>query len=112
MTITSNLTKVVNKHFLVAFVLAVFVSMPVRSQEINPVYTLQADGLACPFCAFGIEKELSGIEGVLAVETDLKTGTVTITMVENASLEEDTAEHAVEAAGFTMREFKREGDDE
>ena len=69
---------------------------------------MQADGLACPFCAYGIEKQLGAIEGVDSVETEIRSGTVVITMAEGSYLDEAAARKAVEAAGFTMRSFKRE----
>jgi len=75
---------------------------PALCQE-GLVYTLQVDGLACPFCAYGIEKQVQAIEGVAAVETEIKTGTVTITMVAGATLTEAAARKAVEDAGFTFR---------
>ncbi len=78
------------------------------AQDAKPVYTLQIDGLACPFCAYGIEKQLGAIEGVETVETDIKSGTVTVTMQEGASLDEGAANGAVEAAGFTLRGFEQE----
>jgi copper chaperone CopZ len=56
----------------------------------------------------GIEKQLSAIEGVASVETEIRSGTVVITMAEGSDLDEAAARKAVEAAGFTMRSFKRE----
>ena len=79
----------------------------VAAQGARPIYTLQADGVACPFCAYGIEKQLGAIEGVEAVETDIKSGTVIVTMQDGATLDETTARKAVEAAGFTLRAFER-----
>jgi mercuric ion binding protein len=98
--------------FLVALLAGLLLTAPVYAQETNPVYTLQADGLACPFCAYGIEKQLSAIEGVETVETEIKTGTVTITMQGGVTLAEEVAKKAVEKAGFTMRDFKHPGMDE
>ncbi len=71
------------------------------------VYTLRADGIACPFCAYGIEKQLSRIVGIESVSTDVKNGTVIITMKADTTLDEADAKRAVDAAGFTMREFTR-----
>ena len=82
------------------------------AQDGKPVYRLQADGLACPFCAYGIEKQLGAIEGVDSVETEIKSGTVVITMQDGSYLDEAAARKAVEAAGFTMRAFRREGNAE
>lgn len=79
----------------------------VSAEANSAVYVLQADGLACPFCAYGIEKQLGRIEGVATVSTDIESGTVTVTMHPGMSLSEDQAEEAVDRAGFTMRGFKR-----
>ncbi|MEX2494775.1 MAG: heavy-metal-associated domain-containing protein [Woeseia sp.] len=93
---------------LPAFAAAVLIALAWPAAADEPaVYELQADGLACPFCAYGIEKQLGGIEGVEAVATDVKSGTVTITMEPGATLDEADAERAVDRAGFTMRDFRR-----
>lgn len=75
----------------------------------GPSYQIRVDGLACPFCAYGIEKELNRIENVENVETHLADGVVIVTMREGASLDEQTANRAVEKAGFTPRGFKQKG---
>lgn len=79
----------------------------VPAAEPPAVYRLQADGLACPFCAYGIEKQLGRIAGVASVSTDIKSGTLTISMQAAASLTETEARRAVEQAGFTLRSFNR-----
>lgn len=70
-------------------------------------YRLSVDGLACPFCAYGVEKQLAAIDGVGGIETDIAAGTVTVTMEADATLDEATARRAVEAAGFTLRAFEK-----
>jgi len=89
--------------------IAILLATPgiVFADEDRAVYVLQADGLACPFCAYGIEKQLGRIEGVATVSTDIASGTVTVTMAPGANLTERQAEEAVDRAGFTMRGFKR-----
>ncbi len=69
------------------------------------VYSLQVDGLACPFCAYGIEKKLSAIDGVDKIDVDIKEGQVIVTMADGASLSEERAGQAVTEAGFTLRAF-------
>ena len=81
----------------------------VQAEDGKPAYTVEVDGLACPFCAYGIEKQLTAIAGVETAETDIKSGAVTVTMQPGSTLDEDAARKAVEAAGFTMRGFKRQG---
>jgi mercuric ion binding protein len=68
-------------------------------------YRLHVDGLACPFCAYGIEKKLTAIKNVQKVGVEIATGTVTVTMAEGASLDEAMAKQAVKDAGFTLRGF-------
>jgi mercuric ion binding protein len=70
-------------------------------------WRFQVDGLACPFCTYGIEKKLTAIEGVARVETDIGSGTVAVTMAEGATLDEATARGAVKAAGFSLRGVER-----
>lgn len=69
------------------------------------VYWLGVDGLACPFCAYGIEKRLSAIEGVERVEVDIQAGRVAVILREGAQLTEEQARRAVAEAGFTLRRF-------
>jgi copper chaperone CopZ len=96
---------------LVALILGFLLPFSATAAEDQAVYTLQADGLACPFCAYGIEKQLTRIDGVESVETDVKSGTVVITMKPGATLDEADANRAVEAAGFSMREFRKKDDE-
>ena len=73
----------------------------------NQTYKLHVDGLACPFCAFGIEKQLSKIDGVEHLDTDVKAGVVLLTMKDGALLDKAKAKQAVEKAGFTLRGLER-----
>ena len=71
----------------------------------NAIYIIHVDGLSCPFCAYGIEKQLSAIEGVEKVSVDVGKGEVTISMHQNSLLNEQQVLHAVADAGFTLRFF-------
>ncbi len=76
----------------------------------SPAYVVEVDGLACPFCAYGVEKQFSRIDGVETIDVDIETGAVIVTMRDGATLDEAMARGAVEAAGFDLRDF-RKGDD-
>ncbi len=69
-------------------------------------YKLQVDGLACPFCAYGIEKKLNATKGVKSIQIDINTGTVTVFMKPGASLSEPQARQIVKDAGFTLGNFQ------
>lgn len=87
---------------LLALVAAVFASATLAA---GPTYQLKVDGLACPFCSYGIEKELNKIDGVAGLETHVKTGTVEVTMADGQTLSESRARAAVDKAGFTLAGF-------
>ncbi len=70
------------------------------------VYALYVDGLACPFCAYGIEKELTGLDGVEKVEVDINKGVVVVTAAEGARIPEASLRQAVDNAGFTLRKVE------
>ncbi|MDM8349498.1 heavy-metal-associated domain-containing protein [Pseudomonas sp. sp1636] len=73
----------------------------------GPSYRLAVDGLACPFCAYGIEKKLSALVGVERLETNIEDGSVIVTMQDGAILDEAAVQKAVKAAGFSLRTFEQ-----
>lgn len=75
----------------------------------GPRYRIEVDGLACPFCAYGIEKQLQRVEGVAELATDIEAGAVIVTMQEGHTLERSRAAQAVDQAGFTLGGFERIG---
>jgi mercuric ion binding protein len=77
----------------------------VATYAASNIYELQVDGLACPFCVYGIEKKLSAIHGVERIEVDIKKGQVIVIMADGVPLSEERARQAVTDAGFTLRAF-------
>lgn len=71
-------------------------------------YQLQVDGLACPFCAYGLEKKLGEVNGVESLKTNVRDGTVTVTMKDGVPLDEASARKVVKEAGFSLRRFEAE----
>lgn len=88
-------------------VLAISLLLPVAVFANPTTYQLRVDGLACPFCAYGIEKQLKRTDGVETIDIDIKTGVVTVTMAEGATLTEAQAKRIVNDAGFTLAGFKK-----
>ncbi len=69
--------------------------------------TIAVDGLSCPFCAYGLEKNLKKVNGVGSVKIDMKTGKATVALKQGADVEDKTLRQAVKKAGFTARDIKR-----
>ena len=70
------------------------------------VYKLYVDGLACPFCAYGVEKHVGGLDNVKSVEILIDEGIVAATMAPGKTLDEDNAKQAISDSGFTLRKFE------
>ena len=68
-------------------------------------YTLGVKGVACPYCAFGVEKRLYKVDGVDEVVVDIGDSVVRVTMAQSKTLTEERARTAVEEAGFTLDSF-------
>ncbi len=66
------------------------------------VYSIRVDGLACPYCAYGIEKKLNELDGVKFIDMDLDKGLVTVESYD-VKLNEPQLEQLFQDAGFTYR---------
>jgi len=66
-------------------------------------YDMRVDGLACPFCAYGIEKIFTKTEGVNSVDIDLKNGLVIVKTEAGKTFTEDQLKDIINDTGFTMK---------
>lgn len=69
------------------------------------VYSIRVDGLACPYCAYGIEKKLDAIKGVKFIDMDLEKGVVTAE-ANDVKLSDEQLQKLFEDSGFTYRSKK------
>ena len=70
------------------------------------VYKLYVDGLACPFCAYGVEKHVGGLDNVKSVDILINEGIVAVNMAPGKTLDEANAKQAISDSGFTLRKFE------
>lgn len=87
---------------LLASVLAIFAT---NAQADNKTYHVHVNGLACPFCVYGLERSLDKVDGVEMVAVSLKTGLIRITMQEGVTLDETETRETIKDAGFTVESF-------
>ncbi len=69
----------------------------------EPDVIIEVDGLACPFCAYGIEKRLKKIDGIAELSVLLEEGKVHLKLKEGATVSEERLQKAVADAGFEAR---------
>ena len=79
--------------------LALSVATPATASD----YILRVDGLACPFCAYGVEKKLLAVPGIESIDVLLDEGQIVLRFSREAELDVAALDSAVEKAGFTLR---------
>lgn len=80
-------------------VLAILIAQPAWA-EVSEI-TVFVGGLSCPFCSYGVEKKLKGVDGVKGVKVHLKSGTATLILAEGKVPSTEEIRRAVKKAGFT-----------
>ncbi|PCI63322.1 MAG: hypothetical protein COB35_01305 [Gammaproteobacteria bacterium] len=70
-------------------------------------FEIRADGLACPYCAYGIEKKFKAIKGVKHIDVDLKKGLVKISSEKTVKFSEQQLKTLFSDSGFTYRSIKQ-----
>lgn len=86
-----------------ALILALLMLWNVAVFAAGTQYLIRVDGLACPFCVYGIEKKLKSIDGVEGVDVDLEKGVVSVNTRANVKLTESGMVKLFKDAGFTYR---------
>ncbi len=65
------------------------------------VIVAQANGMSCPFCAYGVRKELLTVPGVKSVSVNLAKSQATVTLSPGAKVTDEQIRHAIREAGFS-----------
>lgn len=92
--------------FLIIMAIILFVTFTQTSHAQLRQLELRVDGLACPFCAYGLEKNLKALKGSAKLKIDIDKGIVTIFPKEGELIPVDRLNEAVKDSGFTPRGIK------
>ncbi len=92
------------KHLILAGLLVG--SLMASAQAASTRYEMRVDGLACPFCAYGIEKKFKAIEGTSDIDVHLDQGLVTLELQEGKTFTEEEMKKLFSDSGFTFRSMK------
>ena len=98
------------KKYIALTIIALIASTSALADGIQ--YQMRVDGLACPYCAYGIEKNLKKIDGVKKIEVDLDNGLVIVNVASGVTLTDAQMEKLFTDAGFTFRSMLAETLDE
>lgn len=91
---------------LLSIIILLAFSLPAWSAELH--YTLRVDGLVCAYCAFGIEKKIKSLDGVVKESVEIRLNDGLVSFEANAGNPIDPArlKKLINNAGFTLRSFK------
>jgi len=91
------------KNFIVALLCFVlFAGAEVSAEDATQKVIIKVEGLYCPFCSYGLEKQVKKIKGFKSVQINIKEGTAEIEFKPGAKVSEKAILTAVEDAGFDL----------
>ncbi len=82
----------------------VTINMSLANAEITSA-KVSVVGMACPFCAYGVEKKLKKVEGVGSIIINMQEGTAAMSAKNGASINVDQVPGAIRDSGFTSGEI-------
>lgn len=65
-------------------------------------YVLQVDGLACPYCGYGVEKQFQKQDGVERTDIDIDNGVVIVHVTPGTSFSDEQLRQIIHDAGFEL----------
>ena len=97
--------RTINVYLLLSLFGMVFLSNAAVAQDQVVYIKIEVDGLSCPFCAYGLEKNLKKIKEAKDVYISVKDGYTTFSVPKNSSPSEEDLKVIVENAGFATRKI-------
>lgn len=88
---------------IIAILVLMFFSFSPPSFAQVEELTLRVDGLACAFCAYGLEKKLKSLEGIKSLDISLKKGIAKLVFKEDNNVDLTKIKTMVKNAGYTLR---------
>jgi len=92
------------KNIIIVFLAVLFLGInnEVHAQSKSfDEFTVQVDGLGCPFCAYGLEKKFKELKGIKKVNIEMETGMMNFLFPAEKALSIEQVEKQVEKAGYT-----------
>lgn len=72
-----------------------------ETKKITGTVRMEVNGLSCPFCAYGLEKNLKEIPNIDNITIDVEEAFVTLIIKEGQAVLEEDLKKKVKDAGFT-----------
>ena len=99
--------KIIFSAFLIVFTISSnLFSQNTPDQTDRTFIKIEVKGLACPYCAYGLEKDLKKVEGIEFIEIELKEGLVYTSVPTDLKPTKEKLKKVVEDSGFTAGEIE------
>jgi len=95
--------------FMISFFMTPMELLAKKEKITNPDVVLAVKGLACPYCAFGLEKKLKTLDGVREVYVTMNEGRVLLRLEDGAAVSEEKIRTAVIDTGMTLEKITYPG---
>ena len=79
--------------------------------ELTGNLKIEVDGLSCPFCAYGLEKNLKEVENIKDIKIDVENAFVLLSISEGKGIDEHLIRKSIKDAGFTPRKITQVGNE-
>ena len=94
--------KKIYKVALICFALVLFSGVNISAKDKTQKIRIKVEGLYCPFCSYGLEKQVKKLQGFKSVQINLKEGTAELEFMPGIKVSEKDILTAVEDAGFDL----------
>jgi copper chaperone CopZ len=95
------------RHFLLSFILCVFLSISAPAMAAPTQARVQVNGLICDFCARAIEKVFSKEAAVSSVKVDLDAKEVRIDFKDGQTLDDEALRRMITDSGYSVERIER-----
>ena len=82
-----------------------------EQNDLKGTIKVEVDGLSCPYCAYGLEKNLKKVEGIENIKIDVENAFVLLSITEGKSIPEAIIRKNIEDAGFTPKKISSQDED-
>lgn len=79
--------------------------LPAFALAAQKVVEVEVQGMTCPYCVYGVKKQLEKLPGVEKAQASLELKKARITLAPDAVLDENAVRKAITDAGFTPGKF-------
>jgi len=94
--------KIIRLYLIVLIMITLSPFAGAMANKLDQKVLIKVAGLYCPFCSYGLEKQVKKLDGFKAVKINIKKGTAEITFKPGTQVSEKAILGAVEDAGFDL----------